>query len=86
MVSLDLHAPSSATLLAHNGVLDIFLGPETLDEASRGPLKGAVSAQKSPSRVRDGAKGVVGEERMKIVFPWRGVIDFVQKGNRQKLS
>ena len=37
--------------------------PEATHEESWGPLKGAVSAQKSPSRVQDGDEGVAGRNR-----------------------
>ena len=59
------------------------------EEASRGPEKGAVSAQKARLR-----RGSCWEERKRIVYPRWGVIDlpsrqineFSQKGNRKKLS
>ena len=38
----------------------ISVVPEATHEASRGPERGAVSAQKSPLRVQDGDEGVAG--------------------------
>ena len=39
----------------------ISVVPEATHESSRGPLKGAVSAQKSPLRVRDRDEGAAGK-------------------------
>ena len=46
-----------------------------MPEASRGPFKGAVTAQKIPPWVRDGDKGVTGRNKREPFSPQRVVID-----------
>ena len=54
---------------------DIRVVPEGTHEASRGPLKGNVSAQKAlQQRQQNKGQGSCREERKRIVFPWQGVI------------
>ena len=61
---------TSTPSLSHLMVF-LFLCSSGLDEASQGPLKGAESAQKNPSRVRDGDEGGTKE---KSLSPTEGVI------------
>ena len=60
-------------------------------EASQGPLKGAVSAQKALQGSETETREVAGRNGREIVFPRQGVIDlpyrqindFLQKGYRK---
>ena len=59
--------------------------PEATHKASRGPLKGVVSALKSPARARVGDEGVAGRNGREKYFPEREgkSMIFLQKGNRK---
>ena len=64
-----------------------------MQEARLWPLKGALSAQKSPSRVQDGDKEVAGSYGREKYFPNEGSLIcppgksmiFLEKKNRKKL-
>ena len=74
LVSLDTSAPWRHSWLCPC----IFLVPRATQKASRGPLKGAVFAQRSPPRARDGDGGVAGRKKREYCFPKRGHRFFLQ--------
>ena len=59
--------------------------PDATHEASRGPEKGAVSAQKALRGSETETRELLGGTEENSVSPMRG-LDFLEKGNRKKLS
>ena len=65
---LRVHQP------AGNSKIVASVVPEVTPEASQGPLKGAMSAQKALQRVPDGDEGGGGKKRERSVYPNDGLL------------
>ena len=75
--AVTLYCPGTSGLARHTLCCPFISAvPKATHEASCGPLKGAVSAFKSPSRFWD-KRVSCWEEWKRKVFLWLGVIDFL---------